>query len=133
MNKAQATRDPSGRVLEGHDTLTMSARGQFRAPRVSLWAPVVAKIALAIFAAVVLAFIGDEGGGPLGPPSRRNSGGASRDHFGASIFAARSAYGRIRRRRGSLARRVDRDAGDESAPGVLPDGRVVLNVATETS
>src|SRR4051812_44405721 len=68
MNKVPA-RDPSGRVLEGHDALTMSARGQVAAPRVFLWGPIVAKLALAIFAAVVLAFIGMKAGAHSEPPT----------------------------------------------------------------
>jgi len=99
------------------------ARGGRLAPLLSAtWGPLVLKSAFALGAIAVLAFIGARAG--ANPPTvvMASAGAAAATPVPASIAAAPS---------GSAPAPVASDAGVSISPGILPDGRVVLNVADE--
>jgi competence protein ComEA len=131
MIHRQPPREASPRAIEGSSALFSTARGRTPAPRISpSWLPLVAKIGGALLAAAVLAIIGATAGArspaPLDaaaadssassavPPIAPLAGSTSPPSAPADAPSASTA-----------------DGGTEPSGGVLPDGRVILNVASE--
>jgi competence ComEA-like helix-hairpin-helix protein len=124
MNQQQNTRDPSGRAHEGGSTLS-NAGGRSPAPRSSTWLPVAVKSLLAVLAAAVLAFIGARAGAHPPPSDEAPAAAASV----APTVADASDAGTAPSPPSAIAPEPVLDGG--SLSGVLPDGCVILNVATE--
>ena len=98
-------------------------RGGRLAPLLSaIWGPVVLKTAFAFGAVAVLAFIGARAGANPPTVATTGAGSASAMPVPASVAGAPS---------GPAPTPVATDAGVPISPGVLPDGRVVLNAADE--
>jgi competence protein ComEA len=142
-------RDPcegSPRVLEDGVSLSPPTRGRFTAPHLSttvaLWLPIAAKVAAAALGAVVLAVIGAKSGAHA--PARGVEPLPSASASAPPVVAAAFVVGEL-----SAASR-EGDAGAYAPPppadplpaspvpssndgsGLLTDGRVVLNEATES-
>jgi competence protein ComEA len=109
-------------VAHGASSAPTRARGRDAAPRVTYWLPAAAKVSAAVVAAVVLAIIGATAGAR--PPAVDEL--AAVPSQGAA--AARDASPPIP---ADLPAVASDDAGAPPASGVMADGRVILNVASE--
>jgi competence protein ComEA len=119
MNKQQHERDAQPRAPEGASTLSQ-VRGRSSAPHASTWSPLATKALLAVVAAAVLAFIGARAGAhaPLPddpPPAAVPSAPTTSTPSPAPIAPVSEMV----------------DAGSAPSNGVLADGRIILNIATE--
>jgi competence protein ComEA len=128
MIQEHLTRGASPRALGASSGLTsgpidsdpVRPRGRTAAPRVTSWLPALAKVGAAVLAAVVLAIIGATAGAH--PP-------ASDD---APILATSVADApRPAPPAPAEPPAAPGDAGVDPGSGILPDGRVILNVASE--
>jgi competence protein ComEA len=101
------------------------ARGGRLAPLWSaVWLPVVCKGAVALAAVVVLAFVGASvGANPPAAAAVTTNPTAPSDAAAAGTASASSAA--------PAPAPVPADGGAPIGPGILPDGRVVLNAADE--
>jgi len=121
MSKQQLPREASPRAFEGSSTLSQ-VRGRSSAPHASAWVPVAAKALLALVAALVLAFIGARAGAHAPAPDETP--------VVALVSSAQAVTPPV-------PIPVDPpvpsavDAGSAPSSGVLADGRIILNVATE--
>ena len=136
MTKQHLPREASPRAFEGTSALPPDTRGRAPAPRVAdrfprgIWLPVVIKIVLGLGAAVVLAQIATRAGSATPAAAVESPAGSS----SASLVPAPPAPASS-----SLATEPARapaeparaDPSIESHGGVLADGRVVLNAASE--
>jgi len=120
MNKQQQPRDASHRALEGPSTLSQG-RGRSSAPHPSTWVPIATKALLALVAAVVLAFIGARAGAHAPPPDDPPLAAA------ASAQAPPPAQSPVE----PPAEAPIDGGGSVPAAGILADGRIILNVASE--
>jgi len=139
MNMQQEPREATPRAIEGALALPPSSRGRSTAPHLLVWLPILAKVAAAAGAAVVLAVIGAKAGAHRPPPPVEPAASAAPHVLAAALVAAVPAPTTEDPTPSGV------DAGTavpspvpaepaEPAPGggLLPDGRVVLNAATET-
>jgi competence protein ComEA len=114
--------------LEESKRTSRPAQGGRPAPlRWGIWGPVVAKGALALGAVLVLAFVGARAG--ANPPAAEVAGAGSAPAAAAS--ASTGVPPVVEPPSGSGQRVASGDGGMAGSPGVLPDGRVVLNAADE--
>jgi len=137
MNMQQDPREASPRAVEGGLALTPPSRGRSTAPRLSVWLPIATKAAAAAGAALVLAVIGARAGAHGPTPSFDPAPSATPPVVAAAFMVGLSAAA------------TEGDAGNvQSAPappapasfepapapgaGLLADGRVILNAASET-
>jgi competence protein ComEA len=120
MNKQQPSRDLSARALEGSSTLSQ-VRGRSSAPHPSLWTPLATKALLALVGAVVLAFIGARAGAHAPPP----------DDPILAVTASAHAAPPLAPVPVEPPPQPEVDGGNVPASGVLADGRIILNVASE--
>jgi competence protein ComEA len=114
--------------LEASKRASRPTQGGRLAPLLSgIWGPVVAKGALALGAVVVLAFVGARAG--ANPPTAVVAGAVSASvapapaSAGAPLTAAAPFM--------AAAASAPPDGGVAGSPGILADGRVVLNSADE--
>jgi competence protein ComEA len=141
MNMQQEPREASPRAIEGALALSPSSRGRSTAPHLLLvWLPILVKVAAAAGAAVVLAVIGAKAGAHRPPSATEPVASAAPPVLAAALVAGGPAPPTTE---GPTPAAVDAGTAvpspvpaqpAEPAPGggLLPDGRVVLNDATET-
>jgi len=123
MTQKHEARKASPRDIEGSSVLTSRARGRTPAPRSSSWLPLAAKIAAAVFGAAVLAIIGANAGAHTP---------ASTDTLAPSVTAPLALSPPLALAPPESAPSPPmHDGTTEPSRGVLADGRVVLNLATE--
>ncbi len=120
MNKQQLPREASPRAFEGASTLSQ-VRGRSSAPHASAWVPVATKALLALVAAVVLAFIGARAGAHSPAPDETPV---------ALVSSAQAVTPPVPIPVDPPAPSAP-DGGSTPSSGVLADGRIILNVATE--
>jgi competence protein ComEA len=114
--------------LEESKRTSRPAQGGRPAPlRSGIWGPVVVKGALALGAVLVLAFVGARAG--ANPPTAEVAAAGSAS--AAPVSAPTGVPTVVEAPSGSGERVVSADGGAAGSPGVLPDGRVVLNAANE--
>jgi competence protein ComEA len=141
MNMQQQPREASPRVIESALALTPTGRGRSSAPRFHLWLPIITKVAAAAGAALILAVIGARAGAHNSPPPLAPAPSAAPPVAAAFIPPASPATTAVVP---ASAPAVPTPAGDDSGSaepppttspasgaGLLADGRVVLNAATE--
>ena len=144
MNMQQDPREASPRAVEGSLAFPTPSRGRVTAPHLSLWLPIAAKAAAAAVGALVLAVIGAREGAHGPRPAFEPAASASplTAPSAAPAMVAAAMMGGIP----SLpiatggAGAPEPPAEAESAPardpapgaGLLADGRVVLNAASES-
>jgi len=137
MNMQQEPREALPRATEGALPLASSSRGRSTAPHFSVWLPIVTKVAAAALAAVVLAMIGARAGAHRPPPTIEPAASAAPPTMAAVLMTGMPAAPATAEPTPTAAS----DAGPAApspAPadpspggGLLPDGRVILNAATE--
>jgi competence protein ComEA len=118
MSNHPSPRGDSPRDFEGSPSRD---RGRSTAPRLSIWAPLALKAVLALVAAAVLAFIGARAGAhptPADDPSPAMAPSAS-----SAVPPAPAPP--------EPPSAASADAGGAPAGGVLADGRIILNLASE--
>jgi competence protein ComEA len=131
----QEPREAMPRVLEGDLALRVPSRGRPAAPHLSIWLPILGKTAAAAIGAAILAIIGAKAGAHAPPPTPEPAPSATTAVVAAAFI-------------GGLSPSPTFDAGADEPPppvtaavvtapptggaGVLADGRVVLNEASET-
>jgi competence protein ComEA len=136
MNMQQDAREASPRAVEGDHALTSGTRGRSAAPHLSIWLPIAFKAAAAAGIALILAVIGAKAGAH--EPSRTFDPAPSAT---PPVVAAAFMVG-------LPGTPIAGDAGhaetaptpapaspppaSSPGPGLLADGRVVLNEASET-
>jgi competence protein ComEA len=136
MNMQQEPRGASPRANDGALALASSSRGRSTAPHLLVWLPIIAKLAAAAGAAVILAVIGAHAGAHRPPPPFEPASSAT-----PSVVAAAIVTGMPHATATPDPTPMTTDAGAAESPptaavpspgaGLLPDGRVVLNTATE--
>jgi competence protein ComEA len=135
MTKQQPSRAAEPRALEGPLALSNLAGGRSSAPRLSSWAPVAAKILGGVAAAVLLSVIGLKTSSPeTAPPST-----SPPTVLVASVLPSGPAQTSATDPQTPQTASADGGAepspavspGQASPSGTLPDGRVVLNAASE--
>lgn len=143
MSREQDPREGSPRAHEGGVSLSPPTRGRSAAPHLSthvtLWLPIAAKIGAAAIGAAVLAFIGAKSGAhapPRSMPPEPSASAAPPPVIAAAFMVglaatAASEDGGARAPAHSAEPEVVATA-EPGAAGLLADGRVVLNEATES-
>jgi competence protein ComEA len=137
MNMQHEPREASPRAIEGALALSPSSRGRSTAPHLFVWLPILVKVAAAAGAAVVLAVIGAKAGAHRPPSASEPVASAAPPVLAAALVAgAPTTEGPTHAvvDAGTTVPSPGPAAPAEPAPGggLLPDGRVVLNDATET-
>ena len=136
MNLQQEPREASSRATEGAFSLASSSRGRSTAPHFSVWLPIVTKVAAAALAAVVLAIIGLRAGAHGPPPAIEPAASAAPPVMAAALLpgvatAPATAEPTPNAIDAGAAAPSPAPADPSPGGGLLPDGRVVLNAATE--
>jgi len=127
MNQEHTPREASLRAIEGRSALLPTPGGRMSAPWISRWLPALAKVGAAVLAAVVLAVVGAHAGSSPAPSDRAATASITTPVILAPPGpTSPSISGALGAADLSLA-----DAGADPGPGVTPDGRVILNAATE--
>jgi competence protein ComEA len=128
MKTQQETGGASRRANAGHATRTTELGGRFTASGLGVWAPVIGKLVLALAAAIVLAIIGARAGATAVEPAAGPTVLVSPDQG----LSAEPSNARAMADAG-LPNSSPREppATLENGGGTLPDGRVVLNRASE--
>jgi competence protein ComEA len=132
----QEPREAQPRAIERALALAPSSRGRSTAPHFFIWLPILVKVAAAAGVAVILAVIGVKAGAHRPPPGSDPAASAMPAVVAAALVPGTPATPTTA---DSMATVVD--AGTATpAPGptepaegggLLPDGRIVLNAATE--
>src|SRR5262245_48836196 len=134
MNSGNVARGASPRALGASSGLASGSvlssapqrpRGRTAAPRVTSWLPTAAKVAAAVLAAAVLALIGATAGARP-PVQEAVAASASATVAAPSPIATAPPPGPA-----DPPAVNGGDAGAEPTSGVLADGRVILNLASE--
>jgi competence protein ComEA len=136
MNMQQEPREASPRAIGGALALTPSSRGRSTAPHLFVWLPILVKVGAGAGVAIILAVIGAKAGAHGPPPAFEPAASAAPAVIAAAIVAGAPAAPSTEHSTST----VDAGAAAPSPPpaepgpggGLLPDGRVVLNDATET-
>jgi competence protein ComEA len=138
MNMQLDPREASPRAAEGGLALP-PPRGRSTAPHLSLWLPIAAKAAAAAGVALILAVIGAKAGAH-GPPPAFEPAPSATPPLAAAAFMVGLPTNVIAVDAGSVAFKATTESPPTSAPpsaetspgaGLLADGRVVLNAASE--
>jgi competence protein ComEA len=144
MKRSTERREASPRANEGDIALLSPSRGRSTAPHLSIWLPVAAKVAAAAAAIVVLAIIGAKAGAhaPHEPPASSAASaippGATAPLLAAAFLPALPSMPIVGDGGKADPTALPAEApppGENVAPlggGILADGRVVLNAASET-
>jgi len=123
MTKQHLLRGAPPRVVEGSSTLSKDVGGRWPAPHVTIWLPVAFKLLAAVLAAIVLAIVGARAGAYVPVTEPRG------DHHLPPMPAAAPRPADPMDAAGGAPPSFD--GGIERGPAILPDGRVILNLATE--
>ena len=146
MKKQQDRREATPRACGGDLALLSPSRGRSTAPPFSIWLPVAAKVAAAAAAIVVLAIIGAKAGAhaPLHEAAPASSApsttppGATTPLLAAAFLPELPSMlivgdgGKADPPAASAEAPAPGDNVDPPGGGLLADGRVILNAASET-
>jgi len=135
MNMQQEPREASPRAIEGALALSPSSRGRSTAPHLFVWLPILAKVAAAAGAALVLAVIGAKAGAHRPTSDSEPAASAAPPVLAAALVAggpsAPTTESPTPAADDAGTAEPSPVAGPAAGGGLLPDGRVVLNDATE--
>jgi competence protein ComEA len=135
MNMRQDAREASPRAVEGGHALTSGSRGRSAAPHLSIWLPIAVKAAAAAGIALILAVIGARAGAhgpsPAFDPAPSATPPVVAAAFMVGLPGAASVGDAGHAETGATAARASPPPASPPEAGVLADGRVVLNEASE--
>ena len=137
MNMQQESREASPRAVEGGLALSTPSRGRSTAPHLSIWLPIAVKIAAAAGGALILAVIGAKAGAhgprPAGEPAPSATPPVLAAAFmaGAATVPTASDAGHAEPAPTPTPAPASLEAATPPGGGLLADGRVVLNAASE--
>jgi competence protein ComEA len=135
----QEPREAPPRAIERALALAPSSRGRSTAPHFFIWLPILVKVAAAAGVAVILAVIGVKAGAHHPPPAFEPAASATPAVVAAALVPSAPSAPATPTTADSAPTVVDAGTTAPSlgptdpaeGGGLLPDGRVVLNAATE--